>query len=153
MLWKLEGKRIAVWGLAFKANTDDLRDAPALDLVGRLAREGAEVVAYDPVAMEGARSRLPAASLAPGPYEAARGANAVVVCTEWEEFKQVDLVRLRDVMAEPVIMDGRNLLDREAATAAGFIYASVGRPTSYPSRALQRAASRADGAPASALPL
>jgi len=132
ILWNLDGKRIAVWGLAFKAGTDDLRAAPALALVRALREGGAEVVAFDPVAGEAAARDVPDLVLADDPVEAAVGADAVVVATEWALFGGVDLGQLRDVMAQPVIVDGRNALDPRVAVEAGFAYASVGRPTLYP---------------------
>jgi UDPglucose 6-dehydrogenase len=132
ILWNLEGKRVAVWGLAFKAGTDDLREAPAIALVRALRAGGAEVVAFDPVASPAAAKDLPDVTFAAGPIEAASGANAVVVATEWALFEGVDLAQLRDVMAEPVIVDGRNALDARVAVEAGFVYASVGRATLYP---------------------
>jgi UDPglucose 6-dehydrogenase len=132
VLWNLDRKRIAVWGLAFKGGTDDLRSAPALSLVARLGEEGATMVAYDPVTMELAKSKVPDLSFAPDPYEAARGADAVLICTDWPEFRDVDLDALRSVMAQPVLIDGRNMMDPRRVVAAGFIYASVGRPTLQP---------------------
>src|SRR5438105_1594522 len=130
--WNLDGKRVAVWGLSFKPNTDELRDAPSLALIERLSSEGCDVVAYDPVAIESAVTLVPDLHPAADPYEAARGANAVVVCTEWDEFRVIDLARLRAVMLEPVIVDGRNAMDAEAVRAAGFVYGSVGRGTFFP---------------------
>jgi UDPglucose 6-dehydrogenase len=132
ILWNLEGKRIAVWGLAFKAGTDDLRAAPALALVRALREGGAEVVGFDPVANDAAAKEVPDLALARDPVEAATGADAVVVATEWALFQGVDLSRLRDAMAQPVIVDGRNSLDAQVAVEAGFVYASMGRPILYP---------------------
>jgi UDPglucose 6-dehydrogenase len=129
VLWNLHGKRVAVWGLAFKPETDDLRDAPALQVIERLQAEGAHVVAHDPVALPAAKQVLPDVSFAESAYEAARDAHCVAICTEWPEYASVDLDRLRGLMARPVIVDGRNLLRPDAAAAAGFVYASVGRPT------------------------
>jgi UDPglucose 6-dehydrogenase len=132
ILWNLDGKRVAVWGLAFKAGTDDLREAPAMRLVRALRDAGAEVVAFDPVANAAAGAELPDLKLAADPTEAAVGADAVVVATEWALFEGVDLARLREVMAQPVIVDARNALDAQVAVEAGFVYAGVGRPTQYP---------------------
>ena len=134
VLWNLEGKRIAVWGLAFKGGTDDLRESPALSLIERLAQEGATVVAYDPVALPALLTHAPHIAVASDPYEAAEEADAVLICTEWPQFAGVDLSRLRTVMSQPVLIDGRNLLDPDAVASAGFIYASVGRPTPQPTR-------------------
>ncbi len=132
ILWNLEGKRLAVWGLAFKAGTDDLRDAPALDLIQRLRAAGAEIVAHDPVAMEAAAKLIPDLLLAADPYDAAAEADAVVVATDWPAYQEIDLIKLRATMSQPVVVDGRNLLDPDAVVDAGFVYASVGRPTRYP---------------------
>jgi UDPglucose 6-dehydrogenase len=132
ILWNLQGKRIAVWGLAFKAGTDDLRHAPAVDFIGHLLAEGAEVSACDPVATAPAREALPEVKLFEDPYQAASGVDAVVIATEWDEYRNADLPRLRSVMAQPVLVDARNVLDPGAAVAEGFVYASVGRPTLYP---------------------
>jgi UDPglucose 6-dehydrogenase len=132
VLWNLEGKRVAVWGLAFKPETDDLRHAPALEVIERLGAQGAHVVAHDPVAMAAAKHVLPEVSFSEDAYEAARDAHCVAICTEWPEYASVDLERLRDLMARPVIVDGRNVLHPEAVAEAGFVYASVGRPTGGP---------------------
>ena len=134
LMWNLEGKRVALWGLAFKGGTDDLRDSPAIDLATKLHAEGVRVVAFDPVAMAAAAQLIPDIELADDPYEAARGAEAVIVATDWEEFREIKLERVRELMADPVLVDGRNLLDPQAAVSAGFVYASIGRPTLYPTR-------------------
>jgi UDPglucose 6-dehydrogenase len=134
VLWNLEGKRIAVWGLAFKGGTDDLRSAPALSVIGELKESGATITAYDPVAMEEAKDLVQDLALAPDPVEAAREADAVLICTDWPEFAQQDLAQLRAVMAQPIIVDGRNLMDPQTIASAGFVYASIGRPTVKPGR-------------------
>jgi UDPglucose 6-dehydrogenase len=123
----LEGRTVAVWGLAFKAGTDDLRSSPALDIAGRIMAEGARVQAYDPT-VTGDRPGLPDGIEAhPDPYAACSGAEALVVLTEWEEFRWVDLAKVRDRLAEPRIVDGRNLLDPGALRRLGFSYVGVGR--------------------------
>lgn len=127
-VWNLEGKRVAVFGLAFKAGTDDIRGAPALVLVRRLLDEGADVVAWDPMAGELAKLEIPELRLAGDPMAAAAGAHCVVICTEWPEIRGLDLDELRGQMAYPVVVDGRNVLDAGKATAAGITYHSVGRP-------------------------
>ncbi len=132
VLWNLEDKRIAVWGLAFKPETDDLRHAPALEVIEHLREAGAQVVAHDPVAIPAAKHLLPDVSFSDDVYEAARGAHCVAICTEWPEYASVDLERLKEVMSRPVIVDGRNVLHPEGAAAAGFVYASAGRPTVQP---------------------
>jgi UDPglucose 6-dehydrogenase len=130
-LWVLGEKKIAVWGLTFKPNTDDLRSSVALDLVERLVAEGAEVVAYDPKGMERA-AELPVGAkirLAASPEEAAVGAEALVIATEWPEFARVDFRKVRDSMLSPLLFDGRNLLDPVTMRKHGFEYHGIGRGT------------------------
>lgn len=129
VLWTLRGKRLGVLGLAFKGGTDDIRESPALLLVEELLREGCHICAYDPAAMERAKEVLPAGvEFASDPYSAAKGADAVLILTEWEEFGALDLDRLRGVIRYPIILDGRNLYDPATMLAHGFSYYSVGRP-------------------------
>ena len=116
-----------MFGLAFKPNTDDMREAASLEVVRLLQEQGAKVRAYDPVAMEVAASMLPDLQMVNNAYEAAEGADAVVVVTEWNEFKQLDLNRLRGIMKQPVIIDGRNIYDPEKMKLSGFTYRGVGR--------------------------
>jgi len=125
----LEGRRIAVLGLTFKANTDDLRESPAMDVVRELVRMGAKVRAYDPHGMERARPQLPEADMAADPYDAADGADAVAILTEWAEFATLDLLRLRRLLVEPIVIDLRNLWDPNVMASHGFRYVSVGRPS------------------------
>jgi UDPglucose 6-dehydrogenase len=130
-LWVLKEKKIAVWGLSFKPNTDDVRSSVAVSIVEALVAEGAEVTAYDPKAMEKFKD-LPVASkvkLAENPLEAARGAEALIIATEWADFASIDLAELRNAMRAPLIFDGRNLLDPTAAQAYGFQYRGIGRGT------------------------
>jgi UDPglucose 6-dehydrogenase len=127
-LWHLTGKRVGVLGLAFKPETDDLRDAPAIEVVQGLLSEGAEVVAYDPVAGEAAVRQVPELKLAGEPLDCAEGAHALLVLTEWAEFATLDPVKLRSRMAYPIIIDARNCLDAAAYAAAGFTVIGVGRP-------------------------
>jgi len=127
-LWVLKGKRIALLGLAFKANTDDIRFAPSIDLIKRLQEEGVHLSAYDPQAAEKICARFPDLNCTPDAYEAARGADALLIVTEWEEFRSLDWKRIHASMARPLILDGRNLLSPEKMTALGFEYQSVGRP-------------------------
>src|SRR6202050_5220710 len=126
-LWVLRGKKIALWGLAFKPNTDDVRFAPSIALVQSLVNEGAQVRAYDPEAMEKAKSVLPNITYCSNPYEAAEGADAIVVVTEWDEFGQLDWDRLRSAVERPLVVDGRNMLDATEIRRRGFHYVSVGR--------------------------
>jgi UDPglucose 6-dehydrogenase len=128
-LGSLRGCRIALLGLAFKANTDDMREASSIVLADRLRAEGARVVAYDPVAMRNAGELLgDAVELAGSMTEAVTGADAAVIVTEWGEFHKLASPAVREAMAQPLIVDGRNLLDPLQARAAGFVYESVGRP-------------------------
>jgi len=131
-LWHLSGKTIAVLGLAFKAGTDDLRESPAIRLIERLRAEGGRVVAFDPAAMPAAKDAVPDLPLAPSPIEAARDADAVVIATEWPEFRSLDLAGLRQAMRFPLVVDGRNLFAPDEMREAGFHYASVGRPAVAP---------------------
>jgi UDPglucose 6-dehydrogenase len=118
---------IGVWGLTFKANTDDLRDSPAVFVVRRLLEEGAIVRAYDPAAGDKAASILPELEIVADAYEAAAGAQVLAVLTEWDEFRWLDFTRIRDVMASPRVLDTRNLLDPSALRRHGFAYDGVGR--------------------------
>lgn len=128
LLGGVEGRVIALWGLAFKPNTDDLRDAPALDIIADLSARGAAVQAYDPAAMDHARALFPGVSFRETPYAAAEGADAVLLVTEWNEFKGVDLARVRDSMREAILLDGRNLYDPQEVAALGFTYRGIGLP-------------------------
>lgn len=123
----LEGKRLAVMGLAFKPNTDDLRDAPALDIIAMLQKDGAAVSAYDPVAIRHAAPLLPDVRLTADPYEAVAGADAMVIATEWDEIRRLDFSAVKRLMREPVIIDGRNVFRPQDMRAGGFRYVSVGR--------------------------
>jgi len=130
-LWVLKDKKLAVWGLAFKSNTDDVRSSVAISLVEKLVAEGAQVTAFDPKAMEKAKE-LPVGksiSFAESAMEAAKGAEALIIATEWPEFAAADLDQLRQQMHTPLIFDGRNLLDPVAAVNFGFQYRGIGRGT------------------------
>ncbi len=125
---QLKGKTIAVWGLAFKPRTDDVREAPALSLIADLIEAGAIVCAYDPVAMENARAASRGAfTCATTALDAVCGADALVIVTEWNEFRSPDLAQLKSLMKSPVIFDGRNILEPAKVRAAGFIYDCIGR--------------------------
>ncbi len=128
-LYVLKGRTIGIMGLAFKPDTDDLRDAPSLDIAERLLELGARVKAYDPAAMNGCRKQRPDLKIhyCESVGELARESDALVVVTEWREFRRLDLPELARVMANPILVDGRNIFDPEAAIAAGFVYAGVGR--------------------------
>jgi UDPglucose 6-dehydrogenase len=127
-LGDLRGKKIALLGLAFKPNTDDMRDAPSAEIVELLDHEGATVRAYDPAASEKAAKALPAVTLCKDAYEAVHDVDAAILVTEWNEFKQLDLPKLRQAMKRPVLIDGRNLYDPAVMVAAGFEYRGIGRP-------------------------
>jgi UDPglucose 6-dehydrogenase len=127
-LWNLESKRVALLGLAFKPRTDDVRFSPALALARRLIDEGASVVGFDPEAMTNAKEDVPELDLAADGYAAASDAHCVVICTEWSEFRQLDLTVLRDAMAYPLVVDGRNMFDPDEMRSLGFAYYPTGRP-------------------------
>ena len=126
-LWNLRGKRVGLLGLAFKPHTDDVRQAPALGIARRLMEEGAEVRGYDPQAATKAAQALPELTLCADPYAAAAQAEAVVLCTEWPEFADLDWARVKTQMVRPLILDGRNALDRERLISLGFEYIGIGR--------------------------
>ncbi|HEX6489362.1 MAG TPA: UDP-glucose/GDP-mannose dehydrogenase family protein [Candidatus Dormibacteraeota bacterium] len=126
-LGSVRGQVIGLLGLAYKPNTDDLREAPSLDIARELLGRGATVRAYDPAAVEAARPLLPEVEFRRNAYLLARGADAVVVVTEWNEFRQLDLARLRKTMRRPVIVDGRNIYDPAEMRALGFVYRGIGR--------------------------
>jgi UDPglucose 6-dehydrogenase len=123
----LEGKQIGLLGLAFKPNTDDVRDAPSLTIARSIVNQGGKVRAYDPVAMETATAEFSAMGLCETAYEVADGADAVIVITEWNEFKQLDMTRVRDLMKTPNLIDARNLYDPADMQAIGFVYRGMGR--------------------------
>jgi UDPglucose 6-dehydrogenase len=123
----LKGKTIGLLGLAFKPNTDDMREAPSIDIAEALTAAGAIVRAYDPVAMENAHTLLPAVKLFDNPYEMAKDCDALMVLVEWNEFKQLDLERIHDEMKNPTLFDGRNIYNPEEMRSLGFSYRAVGR--------------------------
>jgi UDPglucose 6-dehydrogenase len=128
MIGEVKGKRIAVWGLAFKPNTDDMREAPSLVLIEQLLDAGAEVVAHDPVAMHETERRIgKRIRYAGGGYEALEGADALVVVTDWNEYRHPDFERIRQTLKTPVVIDGRNLYDAGKMRGLGFRYDSIGR--------------------------
>ena len=129
VLWTLKGKRLAVLGLAFKGGTDDVRESPAISVVRSLLDEGCKIQAYDPAATDNARELLGTQNIqyAPSAMEAARDADALVVLTDWEEFRSIDLDRLREVLRYPIVIDGRNMFSPATMAERGFTYTSVGR--------------------------
>jgi UDPglucose 6-dehydrogenase len=133
-LWTLRGKRLAALGLAFKGDTDDVRESPAIDVIRKLLEAGTVVTVYDPAAMERAKSVLPPSEnlhYANSAYEAAQDADAVLILTDWKEFAHLDLVRLNQAVRFPIVIDGRNLYKPQQMLDHGFTYVSVGRPASY----------------------
>jgi UDPglucose 6-dehydrogenase len=133
-LWVLRDKKIAVWGLAFKPNTDDLRSSVAIDLVADMLKEKAHVTVYDPKAMEKAHEveAIAGAKFANSALEAAEGAEALIIATEWSEFANVDLEEVKGKMTTPIVFDGRNLFDPETMAKLGFHYHSIGRASVKP---------------------
>ncbi|HTX78399.1 MAG TPA: UDP-glucose/GDP-mannose dehydrogenase family protein [Longilinea sp.] len=128
-LGNLDDKVIGILGISFKPDTDDIRESPSLEVIHLLQNEGAVVKAYDPQAMENAAGILQRVTLCQDPYKAAEGADALVLATAWNEFKQLDFARVKQLMRQPVVMDGRNLWDPESLRALGFTYFGVGRAT------------------------
>jgi UDPglucose 6-dehydrogenase len=131
-VWNQEGKRVALLGLAFKEGTDDVRFSPALGLAQRLLQVGARVVGYDPQAGANARADLPELEDAEDPYASLEGTHLSVVCTDWDELREVDPAKMAGLMAAPAVVDGRNLLDADAMVTAGFTYLPTGRPPVRP---------------------
>ncbi len=131
-VWNLEGKIVTLLGLAFKSGTDDVRGAPAMALAESLHREGAHVRGFDPMATDAAAAAAPWLEVVGDLYTAAEGAHCLVICTEWPEFRHLDLARLRQAVAQPAIVDGRNVLVAAEAAAAGFQYFGVGRRSMEP---------------------
>ena len=127
MLGSLGGRTVGLLGLSFKPNTDDMRDAPSIDIAKSLQGRGVRVRAFDPVAMGVAAPLMPGVEMVPDPYVLAEGCDALMVITEWNEFKQLDLNRVRELMKQPVLFDGRNIYDPETMKRAGFIYRGFGR--------------------------
>ncbi len=127
MVGGFNGKQIGILGLAFKPNTDDMRDAPAVDIANAVMAEGARVKAYDPVAMDVAALQLPDVGMCRNAYEVAEGSDAILVITDWNEFKQLDLKQICELMRTPVLYDGRNIYDPKSVRALGFIYRAIGR--------------------------
>jgi UDPglucose 6-dehydrogenase len=133
-LWTLRGKRLAALGLAYKGDTDDIRDSPAIEIIKKLLEAGATVSAFDPAAMERAKTVLPPSEkmiYAGDIYEAAKDVDAVLILTDWKEFASIDLVRLNQAVRFPIVIDGRNLYKPQEMVDHGFTYVSMGRPASY----------------------
>lgn len=134
-LWTLRGKRIAALGLAFKGDTDDIRDSPALDIIRMLLNEGCTIAAHDPAAIDRAKETLPESArltYCTDVYEAASNADALIILTDWQQYANLDLDQLNKELKFPIIIDGRNLYEPDAMSEKGFTYISVGRPGVYP---------------------
>jgi UDPglucose 6-dehydrogenase len=133
-LWNLKNKRVAVWGLAFKGGTDDIRESPAVAICAALLADGCRLAAYDPAAMERAAEVLvhPAMQFAASALEAAKDADVLLVLTDWEEFTSLEMKEVARAMRYPMLVDGRNIFDPEELVAAGFYYSSIGRPDVQP---------------------
>ena len=126
-LWNLAGKTVGVLGLAYKPNTDDMREAPSIQIIEKLQKERVKIKVYDPQAMQNASAILKDVEYCKTPYEAAGGSNALIILTEWDEFKNLDLARVRSLLRQPVIIDGRNIFDPLQMSKLGFVYQGVGR--------------------------
>jgi len=138
-LWNLRGKKVAVLGLAFKGDTDDIRESPAIEIVRMLLLEGCSIAAYDPAAIERTQQVLPANNnlrYASNAYDAAEDADALLILTDWTEFAELDLRRMNQSLRYPIVIDGRNLYDPLVMSDHGFTYLSVGRPAAHPVRDL-----------------
>jgi UDPglucose 6-dehydrogenase len=122
------GRKVCVWGAAFKPNSDDIRDSPALDVAAAVQKLGAAVIVFDPAAMDNAKRAYPQLAMASSALEAARGADLLLLLTEWAEFRETDPTKLAEVVAAPRIVDGRNALDPAVWRAAGWTYRALGRP-------------------------
>jgi UDPglucose 6-dehydrogenase len=129
-LWTLRGKRLAALGLAFKDGTDDVRESPAIEIIKALLAEGCQIVTFDPAAISRAKGVLgDSVSYAEDPYDAAKGADALLILTEWKEFAALNLSRLKQLLNYPIVLDGRNLYSPKQMADAGLHYYSVGRPS------------------------
>ncbi|MDZ4815546.1 MAG: UDP-glucose/GDP-mannose dehydrogenase family protein [Verrucomicrobiota bacterium] len=126
-LWILTDKKIGVLGLSFKPNTDDIRSSAAIEVVQALIKEGAKISVYDPKAMAKTREILPNLNYCENPYDVADGSEALIILTEWDEFRSLDIGRIKNLMVNPIILDGRNIFSPKVMESAGFIYKSIGR--------------------------
>ncbi len=127
ILGSLDGKEVGILGLSFKPNTDDMREAPSIEIIRLLRNEGVLIKVYDPVVMNVARGILKDITYCRDPYEVAQGSDALVVVTEWNEFKQLNMVKIKAAMRQPVLIDGRNIYQPAEMKSLGFIYRGMGR--------------------------
>ena len=123
----VNGKTIAIWGLAFKPKTDDIREAPSIDIIKTLQEKGAKIKAFDPEAVENAKKELNNVEFVEKPYDAVEGSDVLLILTEWDEFRSIDLEKVKSLLKEPIIFDGRNIYDSELMKKHGFTYYSIGR--------------------------
>ena len=126
-LWIIKDKQIGILGLSFKPNTDDLRSAPSIEIIKDLQAEGARIRAYDPQAMENSKTMLKDVEYRQNPYDAAKGCDALIILTEWSEFKDIDIAKIKNLMNRPLIIDGRNIFDASHMQSLGIEYVSIGR--------------------------
>jgi UDPglucose 6-dehydrogenase len=127
ILWNLRQKQIGILGLAFKPNTDDMRFAPSIDIIGYLKKEGASIKAYDPQAMERAKEIMPDITYCKSAYEVAENSECLAILTEWDEFREMDLAKIKSLLKLPIIVDGRNIFDPKQMSEMGFNYQGIGR--------------------------
>ena len=127
MLWNLSGKTIGILGISFKPDTDDIREAPAINIIQKLQQGGARIKAYDPQAMGNAKSILQNVEYCQNPYEVAADSDALIIITEWDEFKNMDLGEIKQLLRQPIIIDGRNVYDPQKMRGLGFTYCGIGR--------------------------
>ena len=127
VLWIIKDKTIGVLGLSFKPNTDDIRNAPSLEIIRALELEGAKIKAYDPSAMKKAMALLNKVKFCKDPYEACTGADCLVIVTEWDEFKELDFSKVKKLLKRPVLIDGRNIYEPNTLEGLGFTYVGIGR--------------------------
>jgi len=125
--WVLNGKKLAIWGLAFKPNTDDMRSSPIIPVIEKLKEEGSEIIAYDPEAMDKAKEILPDITYAKDPYSMLKGCDGLIIATEWDVFKNADLDKVKENLSHPLIIDGRNIFNPLMMKKEGFEYISIGR--------------------------
>jgi UDPglucose 6-dehydrogenase len=127
MLWNVRSKKIGILGLAFKPNTDDMRFAPSITIIDELQKRGASVKAYDPVSMERAKQIMPDIEYCANAYDVAQGVDGIALITEWDEFRELDLKKVKSLMRQPVFLDGRNVFEPQKMKEMGFIYSGIGR--------------------------
>jgi len=130
VLWIIKNKTIGILGLSFKSNTDDIRNAPSLDIIRALQLEGANIKVYDPSSMEKARKVLNNVKFCNDPYDVCRGCDCLLIITEWDEFKELDFSRVKRLLKRPLIVDGRNIYEPELMEKSGFTYVGIGRVNS-----------------------